>query len=145
MAQDHPGANHGAAYGALDNELKVKISSKLDPKLEAEAKEYVTQWTGTPINDIHKDLLSGVVLCNMINNIAAKYSPGAPVPCRTISKLNQPFKMQENIGNFLSAAQNKLGLKSTDCFMAVDLYEAKNLVPVVDCLLHLKRKYPYKA
>jgi hypothetical protein len=29
--------------------------------------------------------------------------------------------------------------------MTVDLYEAKNLVAVVDTFMHLKRKFPYKA
>ena len=51
--------------------------------------------------------------------------------------------VQENIGRFLEACE-KLGLRRTDCFMTVDLYEAKNLVPVVDCVVALKRKYPAK-
>ena len=51
--------------------------------------------------------------------------------------------MQENIGNFLNGCE-KLGLRKPDCFMTVDLYEAKNLVAVVDTVLALKRKFPYK-
>ena len=65
MAAGNPGAFHGPAYG-LDADLKNKLTGKLDPKLEAEAKEYLTQWLGQPINDIHKDLLSGILLCKCV-------------------------------------------------------------------------------
>lgn len=57
--------------------------------------------------------------------------------------MNMPFKHMENIGNFLNGCE-KLGLRKPDCFMTVDLYEWKNPVAVVDTILALKRKFPYK-
>ncbi|KAJ2398286.1 Protein kinase of the Mitotic Exit Network [Coemansia sp. RSA 2603] len=44
----------------------------------------------------------------------------------------------ENIGNFLAAAR-KLGLKSTDLFQTVDLYEGKNMPRVIMTLLTIAR------
>jgi len=46
----------------------------------------------------------------------------------------------ENIGKFLKALNDDFGLKSTDTFMTVDLYEEKNLVAVIDTILMLQRK-----
>jgi len=136
-------SNHGPSYG-LDADIAQKQAGKLDPKLEAEAKQYISEWTGTPVNDLAQDLHTGVLLCNFINKIGTAYTHayGGP-PVRQISSMNMPFKHMENIGNFLVGCE-KLGLRKVDCFMTVDLYEAKNLVAVVDTVLALKRKFPYK-
>ena len=39
------------------------------------------------------------------------------------------WSQKENIGYFLEACQ-KMGLRASDCFMTVDLYEGKNLLAV---------------
>ena len=44
------------------------------------------------------------------------------------------FKMMENIGKFLEAAE-KYGLNKTDLFQTVDLYEKANMWQVV-CTIH---------
>ncbi len=64
--QKNPGSFHGPGYG-LDSDVARKLASKLDPKLEAEAKEYMKQWTGVEVRDIHKDLMSGIYLCKYVN------------------------------------------------------------------------------
>eukprot|EP00053_Salpingoeca_punica_P008004 m.72551 g.72551 ORF g.72551 m.72551 type:complete len:184 (+) comp14420_c1_seq17:53-604(+) len=123
-------ANHGKAYG-LSAELQQKAKEKYDPKLEAEARVWLEQLTGKPINDFVGDLKSGVIICEALNAI----KPGS-VP--KISDSKMPFKMMENIGNFLEGAA-KLGVARTDLFQTVDLYEAKNMNQVVDCLHALGR------
>lgn len=74
-----------------------------------------------------------------------------------------PFLQMENINSFLSAIEDAMGIAKIDSFMTVgediilllliinnvkppisttDLFEAKNLVPVVDCILAIKKKFP---
>ena len=47
-----------------------------------------------------------------------------------------PFIQMENINAFLIACK-QLGIPPTDLFMTVDLFEAKNMGAVIDCLLFL--------
>lgn len=49
-----------------------------------------------------------------------------------------PFKIMENIGNFLAAC-SKLGVADSDMFQTVDLYEAKNMSQVLQTLSTLRR------
>ncbi|KAL6057581.1 calponin [Balamuthia mandrillaris] len=131
-------AFHGPSYG-LDAELAAKQASKLDPARMREAAEYIQDKTGTRVgynskDDFAEPLKSGVVLCNMINKIR----PGI------VSKINNgkmPFVQMENINAYLTACE-QLGLRKSDCFMTVDLFEAKNMVPVIDNILALKNRYP---
>ncbi|KAL6063216.1 Transgelin-3 [Balamuthia mandrillaris] len=154
-------AFHGPSYG-LDAELAAKQASKLDPARMREAAEYIQDKTGTRVGYNSKDdfaeplksgiflknislmgmkvnlltffLVVGVVLCNMINKIR----PGI------VSKINNgkmPFVQMENINAYLTACE-QLGLRKSDCFMTVDLFEAKNMVPVIDNILALKNRYP---
>ncbi|KAJ2786558.1 Protein kinase of the Mitotic Exit Network [Coemansia interrupta] len=76
-------------------------------------------------------LRDGVVLCKLINALR----PGA---IKRINTRSLPFTQMENIGNFLAAAK-KLGLKSTDLFQTVDLYEGKNMPRVIMTLLTIAR------
>jgi len=134
-------ANHGPSYG-LDADIKAKQDSKLDVNLETQAREYITGWTGITINNLHEDLKSGIVLCNLGNKISSAYSLGPLIS--GVGTAKAPFVMMENINKFLVACE-KLGLKKKiELFQTVDLYEAKNLVPVVDTLVALKRKFPVK-
>jgi len=93
-----------------------------------------------------------VILCNLVNTLR----PGL------IKKINtgkMPFLQMENINAFLTAIE-AMGIAKIDSFMTVgtgtsksrklfdadfplpDLYEAKNLVPVVDCILAIKKRCP---
>jgi hypothetical protein len=55
-----------------------------------------------------------------------------------INKQKMPFTKMENINAYLNACQT-WGMKSSDCFQTVDLFEQKNMVAVVTNLLALKR------
>jgi len=137
-------ANHGPSYG-LDADIKKKNDDKVDNDLLQKATKYVEFWSGKTITDFHEDLKSGVVICEALNNIGKTYphAYGGP-PIRDINTGKLAFKQMENIGNFLTGCE-KLGLKRTDLFMTVDLYEAKNIHLVVDTFIQLQRKFPEKS
>ncbi|KAJ1557651.1 Muscle-specific protein 20 [Cladochytrium tenue] len=61
--------------------------------------------------------------------------PSEPVKIAT-SKM--PFKQMENIASFLNRVE-RLGVPAHDRFLTVDLYEAKNLDQVVNCIFALSR------
>ncbi|KAJ1643166.1 Protein kinase of the Mitotic Exit Network [Coemansia asiatica] len=83
------------------------------------------------VSNLRNSLQDGVILCKLINTLR----PGA---IKRINTRNLPFTQMENISNFLAAAR-KLGLKSTDLFQTVDLYEGKNMPRVIMTLLTIAR------
>jgi hypothetical protein len=111
-------------YG-IDAEIKKKLQAKLDPVRMREAQAWIEAVTGSQFPaDFQESLKSGVLLCKLVNAI----KPGA------VAKINaetSPFKQRENIDRYLAAC-SQLGMKETDKFMVIDLYEAQNLVAVVD-------------
>ena len=123
-------AFHGPSYG-LDAELKAKQDAKYDRGLEKEVLDWIQRITGIRIADIHEELKSGIVLCDLANKIKAGVVP-------RINKGKMPFVMMENINNFLVACK-VLGVPDTDLFMTVDLYEAKNMGQVIQTLHALGR------
>lgn len=65
------------------------------------------------------------VLCKLINSL---YPPGQePIP--KISESKMAFKQMEQISQFLKAAEI-YGVRTTDIFQTVDLWEGKALVPL---------------
>ena len=131
-------AERPKGYG-MTAELEEKKAAKYDPELEAEARDWMERVTGDrlPGGSLHAALKDGVYLCKLIN----KLQPGS-VPKVNSSKM--AFKMMENIGNFLSACE-KYGLKKTDLFQTVDLYEDQHMVQVVLALHALGRKAKTKG
>jgi len=125
-------ANHGPSYG-LDAELKAKQDAKYDKNLEREVIEWINALTTTTLTpqNIHEELKSGVVLCNLANKI----KPGT---VRKINNGKMPFIQMENINAFLVACKH-LGVPDTDLFMTVDLFEAKNMGQVIQTLHALGR------
>jgi len=114
-------------YG-MDAELAAKAKEKYDPELENQAAEWIEAVTGESgvKGNFAEALKSGVVLCKVLNTI----KPG------TIKKINEQsmaFKQRENISNFLTAIQ-KLGVHNNAVFGPDDLYEAKNMGSVLNCL-----------
>jgi hypothetical protein len=124
-------ANHGPSYG-LDAELAAKMSAKLDPALLQEASDYVAKRTGVKVTGtLGAHLNDGTVLCALANAI----QPGVVAK---VNKQKMPFMKMENIQAFLNACQ-AWGMKPADLFQTVDLYEEKNMVAVITCLLAVKR------
>jgi len=117
------------AYG-LDHDIQQKLASKFDSGKADAVRVWIESVTKRSLNrDLHEALKSGVVLCELINGIW----PGS------VPKINQgsmPFVQRENIVAYLSACKSK-GMRETDCFVTGDLYEAQNMVQVVDQLCAL--------
>jgi len=101
--------------------------------LEAEARAWVSAVTGEDLGDasLHEALKSGIVLCNLVRALS-------PDIIKPPSKLAAPFKMMENVGNYLGACK-KLGLLDRETFQTVDLFENKDMRQVVRQLHSLGR------
>ena len=115
-------------------ELKEKQASKYDPQLETQARAWLEAVVGEPFpaSDFHEALKDGIYLCKAIN----KLQPGS---VKKINTGKMAFKMMENIGNFLDA-MGAYGVSKHESFQTVDLYEAENMVQVVNGIHALGRK-----
>ncbi|XP_078575324.1 calponin-3-like isoform X1 [Branchiostoma floridae x Branchiostoma japonicum] len=123
-------ATHGPSYG-LSADIAKKQAAKYDHDLERQVRLWMGEILGEPFPDagFQEAMKDGTLLCNLIN----KLEPGSVKKIKT-SKV--PFMQMENISQFLQAAE-RYGLKRTDLFQTVDLYEGKGMNAVLDCLLAL--------
>ena len=133
-------ADRPQAYG-LTAEVKGKLDSKYDPKLEQEAVQWIEKVLGEKVfagakgaDAVQEKLKDGVILCNLVNKI----KPGS---VKKINTSTMAFKMMENIGNFLSACE-ALGVPASDSFQTVDLYEKQNMAQVITAIHSLARRAP---
>jgi len=119
-------AYHGPSYG-LDADLANKRANSYDPKLESEAVQWIEAITGHTnlgVGDtLAANLKDGTILCEFANKIKPNSVP-------KINRGKMPFTQMENIGNYLKFAAS-LGVKPTDMFQTVDLFENKNMNQVV--------------
>jgi hypothetical protein len=124
-------ANHGPVYG-LDADLEKKRAAGYNKNLEQQAQRWIEAVVGEKFpSDFHTSLKDGLILCKLAN----KLKPGS-VP--QVGTQKAPFIQMENIGRFLKAV-SAYGLPATDQFMTVDLFEAKNMNQVVQCVHALGR------
>lgn len=114
----------------LDADIRQKFAAKWDPAKAASAQKWLEELTKTRlVGPLEQSLKSGVVLCNAINAIR----PGL---IKSINMQDSPFKHRENIESYLKGCK-ALGVAETDLFVTTNLYEATNMVQVVDNLLAL--------
>nr|ABV22340.1 calponin domain-containing protein [Noctiluca scintillans] len=114
-------------YG-IDDELKQKQEASYDKFLEKRVVDWIEQITGSTKGDqeVAEWLHDGKVLCELVNKI----QPG------TVKKINDsslPFKQMENITYFMNAAR-AIGVPEMSMFATPDLYEAKNMGSVINCI-----------
>ncbi|KAG1473778.1 hypothetical protein G6F56_000754 [Rhizopus delemar] len=109
---------------------KIKLEqSKLEEQLAA---EYINKTLGIAIQsgNLQKDLKDGVILCNLVNQL----KPG------TIKGVGQKkdfsFVQMDNITRFLQGVR-QLGMKESQLFETIDLYNAKDMSSVVHTILSL--------
>ncbi|KAI8587887.1 calponin homology domain-containing protein [Geranomyces variabilis] len=123
-----------APVRGLDKDLAAKAAAKYDPVREAEARAWIEQITGEKFasDDFQESLKDGVLLCKLVNALL----PSTPL---RINSSKMAFKQMENISSFLTAIATHLGVPPHDSFQTVDLYEAKNMNQVVDCLFSISR------
>ncbi|KAJ3072371.1 Muscle-specific protein 20 [Podochytrium sp. JEL0797] len=119
-------------YG-LDKELAEKAAAKHSPQREQEARQYIETVSGMRLahESFHESLKDGVVLCHMMNRIL-------PQNQIKVGMSKMPFKQMENIGEFLARVE-LLGVPAHERFMTVDLFEAKNMNQVTNCIFSLSR------
>ena len=85
-----------------------------------------------------EELRNGVWLCKLMNQL----NPNKKIKINTPKSTNStipPFKCMENIGNFLTACKD-YGLKPGDLFQTSDLYDATNMLTVINCIHAVGRK-----
>mmetsp|Transcript_2548 Transcript_2548/g.3398 ORF Transcript_2548/g.3398 Transcript_2548/m.3398 type:complete len:216 (+) Transcript_2548:69-716(+) len=127
-------AYHGPSYG-LSAEVAAKQAAKYDVALENSLRKWIEAIVGRGIGaDFHEGLKDGVLLCDLINKIKPRSVP-------KVNKMKMPFMMMENIQNFLAGCRG-VGVKDTDIFAVVDLYEKKNPTLVIQGLAALARAAP---
>ena len=102
-----------------------------DEDMENDAREWIEAATGAPVGDKEcgfRDLLmSGEVLCQLVNVIV----PGScPPPAVPKNALVAPSMHRENIGHYLQAC-TAIGLQPSDSFQTVDLYEGRDMMAVL--------------
>jgi len=134
-------AFHGPSYGILA-QILIKRDGQYDQALELELdlQAWIESVLGHefPANTtFHQALRDGIYLCNLLN----KLKPNSCKPPK-IPKPGQlgSFVMMENINQFLQAL-DELGFNPLDKFVTVDLYEAKNMLQVLQCLDILRSKF----
>mmetsp|Transcript_2824 Transcript_2824/g.4472 ORF Transcript_2824/g.4472 Transcript_2824/m.4472 type:complete len:273 (-) Transcript_2824:261-1079(-) len=122
-----------AKFG-LDKELAEHEASKRDPEAERKVRDYVEQLSGKHFesDDMLESLHDGVLLCLMMNHV----KPGA---IRKINESKMPFKMMENISNFLRACRSELNMTEADLFTVPDLYDRVSIVNVTSGIIAFSR------
>ena len=130
---------HGPAYGSAAD-VQDKREQQYDYDLEIDLQAWMESKLGhefPPAESFQKVLRDGVLLCNLLNNLA-------PNSCKP-PKIPKPgqlgnFVMMENINNFL-VGLDTLGFHTVDKFVTVDLYEGRNMLQVLQCLDCLRIKF----
>lgn len=119
-------SNQGPSYG-LSAAVSRKLQGKRDAQQEAEALQWISSILGERLGGPYEDLLrDGQVLCRFANKI----QPGI---CPRINSGPGQFKLMENIAAFQDACK-KLGVRESDVFQTVDLWERRNISQVTNCL-----------
>ena len=130
-------ANRPMGYG-MTAELARKNAAKFEPDLANDALDWMRDVfeycgdlsvlelmpaeeveTDKEVQDVFKD---GIILCKLVNVIREG-------SVKKIHTNSTAFKQMENIGNFLKACE-AMGVKRSDLFQTVDLYEANNITQV---------------
>ncbi|CAK7199055.1 calponin [Sporothrix eucalyptigena] len=119
-----------ASVSSLDRDLRKMRLDKYTPGAAREARTWIEEILGEPLapGDLLEALKDGVALCRLANL-------AIPPPGIRFKQSAMPFVQMENISHFLRACQAPpLNLQQHDCFLTVDLYEAKDPAQVLQCL-----------
>ncbi|CAK7263442.1 calponin [Sporothrix epigloea] len=119
-----------ASVSSLDRDLRKMRFDKYTPGAAREVREWIEDILNEPLasGDLLEALKDGVALCRLANL-------AIPPPGLRFKQSAMPFVQMENISHFLHACQAPpLNLQQHDCFLTVDLYEAKDPAQVLQCL-----------
>ena len=121
-----------ASKSGMNAELQKKMLENYSMEAELQVKQWIEEVTGLSCEGSFADWLrDGTILCQLMNTIQPESVP--PVKLSSM-----PFKQMECINLFLIAAE-KYGIKKTDLFVTLDLYEDNNPAQVVSTLRALDR------
>merc|ERR1712060_536689 len=116
-----------------------KMASKYNVEKANQAADFILHYVTDAVkpencdeDHLHEWLKDGIILCKLINAI----EPGS---VKKINNSNMNFRQMENIGKFLEGAK-AYGVKETDLFQTVSLYENQNMAAVVMTIHALGRK-----
>jgi len=128
---DHHKEQDRYSYG-LDHEIQKKMAAKWDENKARGCQAWIEGVTKERFPaDFHNSLKSGVLLCKTVNAIW-------PGTVKKIQTINQPWVQRENIEAYIAGCRSN-GMRDTELFMTVDLYEGNNLVAVVDNIIGLSQ------
>ena len=121
-----------ASKSGMNADLQKKMIENYSLEAEQLAKQWVEEVIGESCEEAFADWLrDGTILSQLMNTI----QPGSvPIPKQS----TMPFKQMECINLFLIAAE-KYGIKKTDLFVTLDLYEDNNPAMVISTLRALDR------
>ncbi|EGC31824.1 hypothetical protein DICPUDRAFT_156272 [Dictyostelium purpureum] len=120
-------------YG-MDAEIELKQRAKRDPQLEKELAQWIEKAIGEKLkypNDLIESLRSGIVLCKLINTLL-------PGTIKSVNTRDTALHHMENIGLYIKACW-KVGVESSDLFVASDLYLKKGVSAVIQNLASIAR------
>lgn len=120
----------------LDKELAEKAAANYDHVAESQAQEWIEKLTEITFDkEFGQMLQDGVVLCHLVNAV----EPGKIPEKRIYTGGKMPFKMMENITNFIKYARGR-GVAEAELFTTVALFELKDLASVVRCIFAFARE-----
>eukprot|EP00834_Sanchytrium_tribonematis_P004275 NODE_201_length_13147_cov_1.076104.p8 type:complete len:219 gc:universal NODE_201_length_13147_cov_1.076104:5207-5863(+) len=110
---------------------------KIDPARVEETFQWMEEVLGEKLeHDLQSTLKDGIVLLKLMSKITGNEYK--------IEKSTLAFKQMENITRFLNEAK-KVGVPDMEIFVTLDLYEAKNLNKVIECIGSLARNAHQKG
>lgn len=133
-------ANKVQGYG-----FSREVADKLDKKYRSEDEAELNDWfqamglgrpEGPGKENFQEFLMDGQVLCNMANILKPGSIKKVHNPATIKIAAMKSMKCQENISFFLKFCSS-YGMKETDKFQTVALYEGSNLSQVQTCLFKL--------
>ena len=121
-----------ASKSGMNADLQKKMMENYSLEAELQVKQWIEEVIGLSCEGSFLGWLrDGTILSLLMNTI----QPGSVPPTK---KSSMPFKQMESINLFLIAAE-KYGIKKTDLFVTLDLYEGNNPSQVVSTLRALDR------
>lgn len=116
-----------------DEDLAKKVCEWMNDVCKTSTSEYCVDFAGDYSWDgTHQKLKDGKLLLAAANIV----SPGKK---KKIQTLNSPFKLMENIGNFLAVA-SAIGVSETDLFQTASLFDGTDLKATINGMDAFARK-----
>lgn len=119
--------------GTYDADLAKKVCIWFNAVCKKGEAKYCVDFEGDySWENVHKNLKDGKLLIAAANVVC-------PEKKKKIQTLNSPFKLMENIGNFLAIA-SAIGVNETDLFQTASLFDGTDLKSTINGMDAFARK-----